>query len=1052
MRWLRRAAVFFYKNPFMKYRIVRILVTLALSLVATAAYAQNSFKVSLKLVDGNTGEPVGFATTSLTVSGADEALKYVLTDSEGVSEFTKVKKGTYVLKAEIMGYKPYTQEITVEKNLNLGTIEMAEDVEALDAASVSAVGNPIIVKKDTIEYTASSFKTSDNDMLEDLLKKLPGVEVNSDGSITANGETITKITIDGKTFFLDDPQLASKNLPAKMIEKVKVVERKSEQAQFTGIDDGQEEFIIDLSIYKGMMDGWFGNLSGGGGHDLPDEGYYNDDHKFADEGWRYQSGAIVGNFKDHSQLTLILNANNTNNRGFNDLAGGMMGGMMGGGMRGGMGGGMGGGMMGGGGMGGGMMGGMGGGITSSWMGGVNGAWDLFDGDMELSSNYLYNGSNSYTEQESHQITYMQDGSQLINDETGTSTRNTGGHRIGVRLDHEFSPNSSILFEPQFNFGGGDFNQYSDFATNTIGTDGLERKTNDGFSTSYGDNKNWTASGRFLYRQRLGKAGRTLSLNANYNFSNNDMTSFNQSLTQVDANQDNQWDANPEIVNQKYLQNSKSSSLSGRLVYTEPLFEKLYLEASYQYSWSRSNSTKDAFNSGSNELGDGYILYNPIGETADALYSNSILNENINQRAGITFSWQTQKLTAQLGASANPTHTYNKTNGETYVSDVLNWSPEARVRFYFNDYTNMMINYNGRSAQPSTSQLMPVPDNTNPLNVSLGNPYLQPYFNHNARWNFGYTNMKSFMSINGNISGGMVQNAITNAQWYDNAGVQYSIPVNGPGTYNANAMLMVNSPLGMSNFSIMSMTNARYNQSTSYIGSGNLDSDKYYNAEDVSFDYEAFNRDFNGLVNDGKLTENRTMTTGVMQMLRLTYRNDFVELIAGGRTNMSKSWYTMNSVNQKATWTNNASFEMNWTLPFGMNLITDVNYNWYNGYTTPQEPEFVWNAEITQLLFNNKCTLALRAYDLLNQAKSLRVTDNSNYHLESRSNTLGRYIVVAFTYRFGTFGGNRGNRGPGMGMGRGGMRGGPAGGPMGGGMRGGMGRGPMGPPAGGMMRR
>ena len=185
-----------------------------------------------------------------------------------------------------------------------------------------------------------------------------------------------------------------------------------------------------------------------------------------------------------------------------------------------------------------------------------------------------------------------------------------------------------------------------------------------------------------------------------------------------------------------------------------------------------------------------------------------------------------------------------------------------------------------------------------------------------------------------------------------------------------------------------------------------------------------------------------MTTGVMQMLRLTYRNDVVELVAGGRTNMSKSWYTMNSVNQKATWTNNASFEMNWTLPFGMNLITDINYNWYNGYTTPQEPEFVWNAEITQLLFNNKCTIALRAYDLLNQAKNLTVTDNSNYHLESRSNTLGRYVVVAFTYRFGTFGNNRGGRGPGMGMGRGGMRGGPAGG--------GMGRGPMGPPP-GMMR-
>lgn len=1035
-RWQKDAAVFFYKEERMTSKSSHILLKVALAMAAMfmsfSVFAQNSFSVSMKLSDEKTGDPVSFATTSITKKGEESPIKYVLSDSEGKAVLQKVKKGTYILKAELLGYVAYEKEIAVEGNLDLGVVKMKEDVEVLDAANVSAVGNPIIVKKDTVEYNASSFKTSDNDMLEDLLKKLPGVEVNSDGTITANGETISKITIDGKTFFLDDPQLASKNLPAKMVEKVKVVERKSDQAQFTGIDDGQEEFVIDLSIYKGMMDGWFGNLTGGGGHDAPDKGFYNDEHRFLDEGWRYQTGAIVGNFKDHSQISIILNANNTNNRGFNDLAGGMMGGMMGGGMRGG---GMGGGMMGGG-----MMGG--GGITSSWMGGVNGAWDLFDGDMELSGNYLYNGSNSLVEEESSKITYMEDGSLLINDNSGISSRNTGGHRFGIRLDHEFSPNTSILFEPQFNFGGGDFSEFSDFATNTVGTDGIERKTNEGFNTSFGDNDNWTTSGRFLFRQRLGKAGRTLSLNANYNFSNNDMTSFNQSLTKVDEDQDDLWDENPEVINQKYLQNSKSSSLTGRLVYTEPLTEKLYLEASYQYSWSRSKSTKDAFNSGSSVFGDDYIIYDPVGETPDLLYSNSILNENINQRAGLTFSWQTDKLTAQLGASANPTHTYNETNGKTYESDVLNWAPVARIRFYFNDYTNMMVNYNGRSAQPSTSQLMPVPDNTNPLNVSLGNPFLKPYFNHNLRWNFGFTDMSTFTSVNANISGGMVQDAITNAQWYDKSGVQYSIPVNGPGTANANAMLMVNSPLGVSNFSIMSMTNARYNQSTSYIGTGSLSSDKYYDAENVEFDYEAFNRDFPDLGNTDAFTENRTLTTGVMQMLRLTYRNDFVELVAGGRTNMSKSWYTMNSVSQKATWTNNASFEMNWTLPFGMNLISDINYNWYNGYTTPQEPEFIWNAEITQLLFNNKCTIALRAYDLLNQAKNLMVTDASNYHMETRNNTLGRYVIVAFTYRFGTFGGNRGGRGPGMGMGRGGMRGGPGGG---------MGRGPMGPPPGGMRR-
>jgi hypothetical protein len=241
-----------------------------------------------------------------------------------------------------------------------------------------------------------------------------------------------------------------------------------------------------------------------------------------------------------------------------------------------------------------------------------------------------------------------------------------------------------------------------------------------------------------------------------------------------------------------------------------------------------------------------------------------------------------------------------------------------------------------------------------------------------------------------------------------------MPVNGPGTKNANAMIMVNSPIGRSNFSIMSMTNARYNQSTSYIGTSAFQSGSYYNPKTAEFDYDAFHRDFPDLNNTDAFTKNNTISAGFMEMLRLTYRNDVIELIAGGRTNMSKSWYTMNAVNQKATWTNNVSFEMNWTLPFGMNLITDMNYNWYNGYTSAQEPEFVWNAEITQLLFNNKCTIALRGYDLLNQAKNLMVTDNSNYHLESRNNTLGRYVILSFTYRFGTFGGSRrggGGRGP-----------------------------------------
>ena len=987
----------------------KIFLTAAFALACIASYAQNSFTVSLKLVDEKTGEAVGFATTSLTVKGEKEAAKYALTNSDGEASLTKVRKGTYILKAELMGYKAHEQELTVDKAINLGTIKMKEDVEVLDAASVSAVGNPIIVKKDTIEYNASLFRVSDNDMLEDLLKKLPGVEVSADGTVTANGETINKITIDGKTFFLDDPQLATKNIPAKMVEKVKVVERKSDQARFTGIDDGQEETIIDLSIYKGMMNGWFGNVMGGGGHDVPDNGYYNGDKTFWNDGWRYQGAGILGNFREDSQISLIVNANNTNNRGFNDLAGSMMSGMRGGG--GGMGR-MGGGMMGGAGM-----FGSGNGITSSWMGGLNGAWDLFDGDMELAGNYLYNGSDNFVEETSSKVTFMENGSQLLNDNNGFSTTGSQGHRFGIRLDHEFSENTSILFEPQFNFGSGTFNQHSDFSTRTA-MDADTTFTNKGFSDNNGLNNNWSTSGRFLFRQRLGKAGRTLSAQVNYNFSDNRMDGFNQSLTITDLDQNGSYEF--EAINQRYDQISKGSSLSGRLVYTEPLTQNLFLEANYEYAWNRNVSGKDTYNSGRSIFDENstVLTYVPDGEVVDPIYSSSIVNRYINQRAGVSFTWQTDKINAQVGAQVNPTDTHNETNGEVYDSQVVNWAPTARVRYMIGENSHLMLFYNGRSSQPSTSQLMPVPDNTDPLNVSLGNPNLEAYFNHNLRANFRFTNKKTFTSVNASLSGGMVQDAITNAQWYDKSGAQYSIPVNGPGTGSANAMVMINSPLGKSSFSIMSMTNGRYNTSTSYIGTGKLESDLYYDAENAVFNYDQFNRDYPDLGDTDAFTANKIQTMNIMQSLRLTYRNDFVELIAGGRTNVSKSWYTLESANANATWNNNVSFEMNWTLPFGMNLISDLNYNWYNGYSTAQTPEFILNAEITQLVLNKKGTIALRAYDLLNQAKNLMVTDASNYHQETRNNTLGRYIIVSFTYRFGTFGGNRqgGGRGP-MGGGR-----------------------------------
>ena len=993
----------------MKY--LRNLLLILTLLAGHSAFAQALYSIKLHLTDEKTSEPVAFATASVTVKGEKSPMKYVLTDDHGNATIVKLKKDTYIFRAELMGYKTYIKEIVLEKNMDLGVIKMKEDAEVLEAAKVTDLGNPIIIKRDTVEYNASSFKTSENDMLEQLLKKLPGVEVASDGSITANGETIKKITIDGKTFFLDDPQLASKNIPAKIVEKVKVVEKKSDQAMFTGIDDGEEETIIDLKLRPGMAKGWFGNIMGGGGHDIPGLGSDMND-------WRYQGAAMVGRFTDKSQISIILNGNNTNNRGFNDVAGNMMGNMRGGR---GMGRGQGG-------------WGANNGISTTWMSGLNGAFTLLDGDMDLAGNYLYNGSNKDVEEISSKTTYMQ-GYDLINDSKGLDNTFTQGHRFGVRMEHKFSENSSLIFEPQFNFGSGHFSEWSEYTTLSR-TAGVSDTLNVGKSSNTGNNDNWNTSGFLLYRQRIGKPGRTISANIRYSYSNNNMHGLNRSLTSVyDVMNENDSHTKQEPpVNQRYDQNSNSASVSGRLVYTEPLTKYLFLEANYQYSWNLNTSFKNTYNSGVYDVVDGLPLFNPVGEVLDDIYSNKIRNESHNHRAGVSLSFQKDKFRAQLGAAVNPTSTYNRTNEKTYTNQVLNWSPQAMLYYDISENTNVRMFYFGRSSQPSTSQLMPVPDNSDPLNISLGNPYLEPYFNHNIRARFGYSNKKTFTSVNANIRGTIVENALTNAQWYDATGVKYSIPVNGPTTTSLNANIFVNSPIARSKFSVSSMTFVNYGESVSYVGTDKFrdtEAGQYYNQETAVFDHLKFHDDYPSLDKAHEMfSVNKSQTLGFTQRLRFTFRNDYVELNLGARTRMNKSWYTLNK-EVAPTWNNQADGSMNWTIPGGINLIAEAQYNWYNGYSSPQEDEIILNAEITKLLFKKKLTLGLKAFDILGQSKNISVSDASNYHLETRNNTLGRYIILSLTYRFGNFNGNgQQRRGPG---GPGGF-GGPHGGPMGGGFR------------------
>ena len=970
----------------------RILCLVGALLLGTGLYAQN--RLTAVLSDETSGEPVGFATVSLTKEGASKPAKYVLSEADGKVEITGIRAGNYTFKAELLGYQPFEKQIKIPDVSDMGEIKMKLDQQQLDAASVSAVGNPIIIKKDTIEYNATSFKTTDSDVLEDLLKKLPGIEVSEDGSITHNGQTITKITIDGKTFFLNDPQLASKNIPAKIINKLKVIQKKSEQAEFTGIDDGEEEQVIDLSIKPGMMKGAIGNIMAGGGHDVPSTDVEGD--------WRFQTAAFVGKFTDKTQLSLIANGNNTNNRGFNDLAGSMMGSMRGGGMGGPGGGGFG--------------GGRGGnwndnGITTSWMGGVNGAWTLFDGKMELGGNYLYNQADKYVEEESAKTTYLQDHNMLYNT-LGTNDTRTWGHRVGMRLDHKFSNNTSILFEPQLNFGGGNYNQASTYNTDYDYLQGAPlTKINEGSSANLGDNRNLSTRGFLLLRQRLGIPGRTLTAMVNYSFSNNELDSRNTSTVYSGGYSGGTW-GDVQNQDQRIDQDSRSTSIFGRVTYTEPLGNNFYVEANYAYHWSNSSSIKDTYDM----LNEG---------VKDEFYSSRVINSNKMHNIGANALYQTEKMRAQLGLSARRVRTHNETTRagktlEPYDDTRWRFAPQGMLWWEMGENANMRIFYRGSSEQPSVSQLIPVPDNTDPLNIGFGNPYLAPYFSHSLRGDYRYSNRKRFSSVNVRFDGSYVQDPIVKAIWYGPNGAQYSMPFNGPSSFNANVNMFANIPLGQSNFSISNMSRVGYNKSSAYVGGNDVSSkiDNYYDAAKGDMDYDGFLKAYAD--NEFKFDENTTRTLSATERLRVTYRTDDLELSLSGRTRMNKSWYTIaKEADNTMTFNNQVRATVNWTWDApGITLKSDFNFNWYNGYSSALNyaPEYILNAEIQKLLFKKRVTLALKGYDILGQAKNLSVSDNSNYHSEVINNTLGRYIILSLTWRFGTFDRNNmrgpGGRGPG----------------------------------------
>ncbi len=913
------------------------------------------FKVVL--LDSLTKAPIEFATFHAKYVGDKQPRSYALTDDKGVAILQNMQVGRATITAEYMGYKTKKFTFDIKKGGNdYGVLVMSEDNNVLDAVVVSGVANQMVVRKDTIEYNASSFKINDTDMLEELIKKLPGVEIDENGTITAQGKEIKKIMIEGKEFFLDDPNLATKNLPAKIVEKVRVVERKSEQAQFTGIDDGDEEMVLDLGIKAGMMKGWFGNLAGGLGQEFAG----NSDLK-------YESGAMIGRFTDKTQISIIGNANNTNNRGFTDMAGSMMGEMRGGG------------------------GWMGRGVTTSWMGGVNANTDLKWDESDVQGNLMYSGSDRLIEETKDRITTLSPDRILYNHETGHDKTYTDGVRFGGEVDIKVSEKTSFLLRPNINIGKGNYESYSAYHTLTNAD-----TTNKGMSLNTGENDNRTIGTRLIWRQKFERPGRTMSVSVNFNHSNNETNGYNRSETNYFEN--NGIDSTA-IVDQEFFRKNLSNVVAARLSYIEPLGKNYFIEGAYRYSYRSNESEKSTYNKDAS--GEYSIL--------DEMYSTNYENQIIQQQGELNIMKQEEKYNISIGASVQPTKTISEGRGRDTSYSVVNFSPIARIDYRFTEDKFLRVRYRGRTSNPSINQMLPINDNSDPLRVVEGNPNLKPEFSHSISTEYRANDRVKFSWFSIGADFTYTQDDIVSKRDYREDGVQVSKYENtDKGVYSASGRMMYNSRIGKSNFTINSFTMVRFNNGISYVAENN------------------------GM--DRVFVENETKNFTVMESFRLTYRNDWAEIIGGGRVNYRNAQYSASSMDDVTTWTNSVNGSVNFTIPGGFNLTSDINHTWYLGFEEGYDkPITVWNASVSKTLFKNAATLKFKVYDILKQSKSTSITTSENYVQNVTSNTLGQYFMVTLTWRFGNFGD----------MKRGGMR--MGGGPMGG-------RGPMGPPMGGFGRR
>ena len=905
----------------------KCLLMLLMILFSPMAFAQQSgVNVTGSVVEQGSDTPIEQATVRLLNVKDSAMVRGVVSARNGSFTLKNVKKGSYLLHITFIGYDPLYQplQITGKKNpVNVGKLELSDGAIELGEAVVIGKAPEVTVRNDTVEYNADSYKVTEVSVLEDLLKKMPGVEVDSEGKITVNGKEVKKVMVDGKEFFSDDPKVASKNLPAKMIDKLQVLDKKSDMAQMTGFDDGEEETVINLTVKPGMKQGWFGNAYGG---------YGSKD--------RYEGNAMVNRFVNNDQITFMGGANNTNNMGFSDLASTMFSGMGGGGgRRGGF--------------------GAGSGITSSGNAGLNFSKEFKPDKLTLGGNTRYSHSDNDARSKSDRQNILPGDSSSYDNSEAMSRTKSDNFGVDFRLEWKPDTMTQLIFRPSFSFSHSMNDNFSDATT----LDNERDTVNTNKSSNYSESNGYNLNASIDFSRKLNNKGRVFS--ATLSGGNSD--SYSDGMNRSDIVYFNQTDAlKNSIIDQRSRYDNKGFNYRAYVSWVEPIGHNNFIQATYSISQRKQEALKNVYN----QDADG--IYNVL----DSAYSQSYRNNFISQRASLSFKSQRAKFNYTIGLNLDPSYSSSENFvGDTTLSKitrkVVNLSPMAQFNYMFDKRTNLRIMYNGRTSQPSMTQLQPVADISDPTNITIGNPDLNPRYTNNVFIRFQQftpEKQRAFMIMaNGSY---IINDIVSYTSYNQETGVKTTTYKNVNGNYSGNVRMMLNTPLKNKKFSINSMTMASFANS-------------------------------NGYINEEKNT-NRNLI--LSERGGIDFRSSYLDLGVNGNIRYNATSNSLQKENNQNTFNYGAGGYTTIYLPLNFKIESDVNWSTNSGYGDGfKQNEVLWNASASKsFLKNNQGTLRFKIYDILQQRSNISRSVTASYIQDSEYNTLGSYFMVHFIYRFSIF--------------------------------------------------